>query len=98
MVSLVNRAFGDEPGVVFVFFDDKWTPIQAWTRLLGFGKVTGEILPESKPLTGPLPEMLGEKFQVPSSELGELPSKVPHEHSFNLELGTRNLELFEAGS
>jgi len=58
MVSLINRAFEDEQGVVFVFFDEHWAPIQAWTRVLNFGKVAGVILPGSKPLTCPLPERL----------------------------------------
>lgn len=55
MISFANKAFEDQKGVVFVFFDEKWAPIQAWTRVLKIGKVVGEILPESKPLTGPLP-------------------------------------------
>ena len=58
MVSIINRAFEDEQGVIFVFFDEKWSPTQAWTRVLRFGKVVGEILPGSKPLNHPLPEML----------------------------------------
>ena len=61
MVSLINRAFEDEQGVVFVFFDEKWAPTQAWTRVLRFGKVVGEILPESKPLNGRLLEMLSSR-------------------------------------
>lgn len=75
MVSLINRAFEDERGVVFVFFDEKWAPTQAWTRVLHFGKVAGEILPESRPLSGSLEEMLSALkspgFQVPSSKSGE---------------------------
>jgi hypothetical protein len=71
MVTLINRVFDDEAVVVFAFFDDKWAPSQGWTRVLSFGKVAGEILPESKPLNGSLPEMLLEssKFKVQSSRL-----------------------------
>ncbi len=58
MVSIINRAFEDEQGVVFVYFDAQWAPTLAWTRVLHFGKVVGEILPKSKPLARPLPEML----------------------------------------
>ena len=72
MVSLINRAFEDEQGVIFVFFDEHWAPTQAWTRILRFGKVAGEILPESKPLRCPLPEMLSvlksSRFKVPGSK------------------------------
>jgi len=71
MVTLINRVFDDEAVVVFAFFDDKWAPSKGWTRVLSFGKVAGEILPESKPLNGSLPEMLLEssKFKVQSSRL-----------------------------
>ena len=57
MVSLINRAFEDQKGVIFVFFDEKWAPTQAWTRVMIFGKVVGMMLPESKPWSGRLPEM-----------------------------------------
>ncbi|MBI4643734.1 MAG: DUF3108 domain-containing protein [Deltaproteobacteria bacterium] len=75
MVSLINRVFDDEAGVVFVFFDEKWAPSHGWTRILSFGKVAGKILPESRPLAGSLLEMLSalksSRFRVPSSKLGE---------------------------
>jgi hypothetical protein len=58
MVSIINRVFDDERGVVFVYFDDKWSPIQAWTRVRLVGKVEGTILPESKTLNRPLKEIL----------------------------------------
>jgi len=58
MISIVNRAFEDQKGVIFVFFDENWSPTQAFTRVSHFGKVAGEILPESKPLIGGLPERL----------------------------------------
>jgi len=57
MVSLINRAFENQKGVIFVFFDEKWAPTQAWTRVMVFGKVAGVMLPESKPWSGRLPEM-----------------------------------------
>jgi hypothetical protein len=58
MVSIINRAFDNEKGVIFVYFDGKWAPTQAWTRVLRVGKVEGIILPESKLLTRPLKEIL----------------------------------------
>jgi len=58
MVSIINRAFDNEQGVIFVYFDGKWAPTQAWTRVLRAGKVEGIILPESKLLTRPLGEIL----------------------------------------
>lgn len=65
MVSIINRAFDNERGVIFVYFDGKWAPTQAWTRVLRVGKVEGIILPESKLLTRPLREILsGQKSNV----------------------------------
>lgn len=58
MVSIINRAFENEEGVIFVYFDGMWSPTQAWTRVLRVGKVEGKILPESKTLTRPLGELL----------------------------------------
>lgn len=57
MVSLINRAFEDQKGIIFVFFDEKWAPTLAWTRVMIFGKIVGMMLPESKPWSGRLPEM-----------------------------------------
>lgn len=57
MVRLLNRAFDDTAAVVFVFFDEKWAPTLVWTRILSFGKVSGEMLPESRPLNCSLAEM-----------------------------------------
>jgi hypothetical protein len=57
MVSLINRAFQDQKGVVFVRFSEKGVPTLAWTRVLIFGKVEGVMLPESKPWSLKLPEM-----------------------------------------
>jgi len=57
MVNLVNRAFDDEGVVLFILFDEKWTPSRGWTRIMKFGKVAGKILPGSKALNGSLPEM-----------------------------------------
>jgi hypothetical protein len=54
MVSLVNRAFEEEKGVVFVTFDKNLVPTQAWTRVLVFGKITGRLQPGSKSLKPPL--------------------------------------------
>lgn len=57
MVRLNNRVFNDEGVLVFVFFDDQWTPSRGWTRILSFGKVAGKILPGSQPLNSSLPEI-----------------------------------------
>jgi len=58
MVSIINRVFEKERGVIFVFFDGKGAPTQAWTQVQYFGKVEGFILPESKLLLRPLKEVL----------------------------------------
>jgi hypothetical protein len=65
MVSIINRVFDNEKGVIFVYFDGKWSPTHAWTRVLRVGKVEGIILPESKLLTRPLGEILsGQKSNM----------------------------------
>jgi len=58
MVGLINRIFENGQGEIFIHLDRKWVPLHAWSRVIYFGKVAGEILPESKPLTSPLPEMV----------------------------------------
>ncbi len=50
MVSLANRVFENERSVVFVYFDGDEVPTHGWTRVLQFGKITWELLPESKRL------------------------------------------------
>jgi hypothetical protein len=50
MVTIVNRAFENERGLVFVYFDKGWAPTQAWTRVLHFGKIIGQLQPGSQPL------------------------------------------------
>ncbi len=54
MVSLVNRAFENEKGVVYVTFNKDLVPTQAWTRVLVFGKIIGRLQPGSKFLQPPL--------------------------------------------
>jgi len=66
MVSIINRAFENEHGDVFVFFDDGWTPTQAWTRVLQFGKIVGNLQPGGTPLDP-------SRLQLPSAAL-ERPS------------------------
>jgi hypothetical protein len=56
-VSLLNRAFEDQKGLVLVMFNPQGVPTQAWTRVLVFGKITGQLLPGSKPLTEKLGEL-----------------------------------------
>jgi len=57
MVSIPNEVFEKKQGVVFVDLDAGRVPTRAWSRVLGFGKVVGQLLPASKPLKGGLPEM-----------------------------------------
>jgi hypothetical protein len=57
MISFVNQAYKDKQGEICVFFDEKWSPVHAWTKVLSFGKVVGEILPGGKSLSGGLQEM-----------------------------------------
>jgi hypothetical protein len=58
MVRLTDRAFKNEAVVVFVIFNEKWTPARGWASISSFGKVAGKILPGGKPLSYPLPERL----------------------------------------
>ncbi len=42
-VSIRNRAFEDESGLVHIQFDDTLVPLSAWTRVLKFGKLSGRL-------------------------------------------------------
>jgi hypothetical protein len=42
-VSIRNRAFEDESGLVHIQFDDQLVPLSAWTRVLKFGKLSGRL-------------------------------------------------------
>jgi hypothetical protein len=42
-VSIRNRAFEDESGLVHIQFDNDLTPLSAWTRVLRFGKLSGRL-------------------------------------------------------
>jgi hypothetical protein len=42
-VSIRNRAFEDESGLVHIQFDDQLVPLSAWTRVLQFGKLSGRL-------------------------------------------------------
>jgi hypothetical protein len=55
MVSITNEAFENKQGVVFVSFDGGKVPTRAWTRILGFGKVVAQLLPQGKSMKGWLP-------------------------------------------
>jgi hypothetical protein len=57
MVSINIRAYKDQQGEVFAFFDRDWGPTSGWTRLLQVGKISGELLPGSKFLGPVLPEL-----------------------------------------
>lgn len=47
MVTIRNAVFADERGVILAYLDGKMVPQQAWTHILGFGKITGVLLPGS---------------------------------------------------
>lgn len=55
MVSLINPAFPDRKGQVFILINGAGVPVQVWTRVLGLGKTTGILLPGSKSLKNGLP-------------------------------------------
>ena len=65
MVALVNAAFEDKKGLVFILFNGEGAPVQAWTRVLGFGKIVGQLLPEGKSMKAGLPGILP-KSRVPA--------------------------------
>ena len=75
MVSLANRAVNDEPVVIFIFFNEKWTPLKGWARIFSFGKAVGKMLPGGKAwncaLQGRVSAAKSSRFQVPGSKLEE---------------------------
>ena len=56
MISITNKAFDKDQGVVFAYLDGGRVPKQAWTNTR-VGKVWGELLSGGKPLKGGLPEL-----------------------------------------
>jgi hypothetical protein len=57
MVTLVNPALSGQKGLIFIIFNGDLVPTQGWTRVLGFGKISGTLLPEGKYLKNGLPEI-----------------------------------------
>ncbi len=55
MVNLFNPAFAHQKGVVFILVDGDGVPLKGWTRVLGFGKISGKLLPDGKYLENGLP-------------------------------------------
>ncbi|MGQ9919742.1 MAG: DUF3108 domain-containing protein [Desulfobacca sp.] len=43
-VTIRQRAFENETGLVHLRFDDDWVPLAAWTRVLVFGKLSGRLI------------------------------------------------------
>jgi hypothetical protein len=43
-VTIRNRPFDNEVGLVHVRFDDDLVPLSAWTRVMKFGKLSGRII------------------------------------------------------
>lgn len=54
MVSLINQAFENQKGVVYVTFDQNRVPTRAWARVLVVGKISGHLQPGSQSLKAPL--------------------------------------------
>ncbi|MBM4276100.1 MAG: DUF3108 domain-containing protein [Deltaproteobacteria bacterium] len=53
MVSLLNRAYENQKGLIYVTLDKNQVPTQAWTRV-AFGKISGYLQPGSQFLKAPL--------------------------------------------
>jgi len=45
MLTIKETATGKESGPFFIHFAPEWTPTQAWTRVLEFGKLMARLLP-----------------------------------------------------
>jgi hypothetical protein len=58
MVSFFNASFENKRAFIHVLTDDNGVPTQAWTTVLSFGKIAGQLLPAGKSLQGGLPELL----------------------------------------
>lgn len=43
-VTIRNRPFEDEIGLVHIRFDDDLVPLSAWTRIVAFGKLSGRLV------------------------------------------------------
>ena len=43
-VTIRQRSFENETGLVHLRFDDDLVPLSAWTRVLGFGKLSGRLV------------------------------------------------------
>jgi hypothetical protein len=43
-VTIRNRPFEEEIGLVHIRFDDEMVPLSAWTRVLAFGKLSGRLV------------------------------------------------------
>ena len=67
MILIRGEAYKDKPAPVFAFFDPTMVPKHAWTRIWGFGKITGELLPGGKGLKGLKPEVAAHR------EVGAVP-------------------------
>jgi hypothetical protein len=54
MISFFDQA-SKKPSLVYAFLDGQRVPRQAWTRVLGVGTISGELLPGGKGLKARLP-------------------------------------------
>ena len=66
MVTLSNPALAGQKGLIFIIFNGDLVPTQGWTRVLGFGKISGTLLPDGKYLKNGLPE-IPSGLKVPES-------------------------------
>ncbi|MDI6852146.1 MAG: DUF3108 domain-containing protein [Deltaproteobacteria bacterium] len=54
MVTLDNRVFENERNHVYALLDKDGVPVEAWTDVLRFGRITGKLKPGSKRFNGRL--------------------------------------------
>ncbi len=71
MITLAGQAHKKKPGPVFAFLDGQMVPRHAWTRVLGIGKITGELLPGGKGLRGLTPEVAAGQGLTRAQQLEE---------------------------
>ena len=44
MLTMKSKNAGDEEGPYFIFSNHQWVPLEAWIRVLEFGKLSGQLL------------------------------------------------------
>lgn len=46
MVVIRNSPREHEVGSIYLLFDNRWVPVEAWTRIMAFGKLVGRLIQE----------------------------------------------------